>query len=339
MHMRDSTPMRESGGRRALAAVPVRRIVVFLQNRARFGTLICHIPLLNSLRRHYANARLTIVAGFAEARLLVADGLADALCSWPSGSWARVRALRAWAPDLVISLRPASMFIDLSIAASRAPLRVGFESPLSRLFFSTVVPRDLTIYRPLNYLRLVEPLGVRPQLSAHLEELARRAPVAVDPGAEHVCLMPGGASPFKLWGIDNFLALAARLRVDRPGARFVFVLGPGECAMAAAIAASPLRDASLVLDSPDLAALAQAVRASRVTIANDCGPSHVAQLLGGPYVGLFANHRGQAARIAAQWFLPRPGARWVSGPANAPITELPVEQVCDNVRAVLAGEP
>jgi ADP-heptose:LPS heptosyltransferase len=131
--------------------------------------------------------------------------------------------------------------------------------------------------------------------------LAHRAAPAIDPSTENICFMPGGASPFELWGIDNFLALAARIRADRPGARFVFVLGR---------------------DERFLGALAQAVRASRVTIANDCGPAHVAQLLGGPYVGLFANHPGQAERIAAQWFLPRPGARWVSGPAHASISDL-----------------
>ncbi|MFN8642514.1 MAG: glycosyltransferase family 9 protein [Candidatus Binatia bacterium] len=328
--------MRERGRHgRGTATPPVRRIAVFLQNRARLGTLICHLPLISSLKRHYAGAQLTVVAPFAEAELLVGEGLADARCAWPRGAWAQWRLVRRLAPDLALTLRPASMFIDLLVGTCGAPIRLGFATAISRRLFTAVAPRDLTIYRPLNYLRLVEPIGVPPLLSAHLEMLAHRAPPSIDPRGEHVCLMPGGAAPFKLWGIDNFLALAARLRADWPAARFVFVLGPGERALRPAIAASPLAAACTVLDTPALDVLAQAVSASRVTIAHDCGPSHVAQLLGVPYVGLFADHKGQASRIAAQWFLPRPRARWVSGPAHGPITALPVAQVHAAVRAVL----
>ena len=329
--------MPERGGEaRTLASVPVRHIAVFIQNRARFGTLVCHIPLIDALRRRYPAARLTVVAPFAEARLLVGDGLADALSDWPKGPWAQWRLVRALTPDLAISLRPASMFIDLLIGVSGAPIRLGFATGISRRLFTAVAPRDLGVYRPLNYLRLVEPLGVRGELSAYLDDLGRRAAPAVDPSAENVCLMPGGASPFKLWGIDNFLALADLIRGDRPGARFFFVLGPDERPLRAAIDASPLGEVSQVLDTPSLGAIAQAVRASWVTIANDCGPSHVAQLLGCPYVAVYANHRGQAERITAQWFRPGPRARWVSAPAGAPITDVSPDQVYRGVRAVLA---
>jgi ADP-heptose:LPS heptosyltransferase len=300
----------------------VERIAVFLQNRARLGTLVCHIPLISSLRRHYPRARLAIVAPFAEAGLLVGDGLADALVRWPRHPWAQVRVVRGLAADVLITLRPASTFITLLIGLSGARHRLGFETPLARWLFSAVRPRDLTIYRPCNYLRLVEPLGVRPALSAYLRDAAARVPPAIDGRDEYVCLMPGGASPFKLWGIDNFLALAALIRAARPAVRFAFILGPGERALRAAILAAPVAAASTILDTPSLATIAQVVLASRATVANDCGPSHVAQLLDGPYVAVFANHRGQAERITRQWFHPRPGARWVSGPAGTPITEV-----------------
>ncbi|HSP98709.1 MAG TPA: glycosyltransferase family 9 protein [Candidatus Dormibacteraeota bacterium] len=322
----------------AEAETPVRRIAVFLQNRARLGTLVCHIPLISSLRRHYPAAHLTIVAPFAEASLLVADGLADALRPWPRSPWAQARLVRGLAADVLLTLRPNSTFITLLVGLSGARARLGFDTPLARLLLSSVAPRDLTIYRPLNYLQLVESLGVAPALSAYLEEAAGRVPAAIDPNQENVCLMPGGASPFKLWGIDNFLALAARLRSARPGARFVFVLGPGERALHEQIDASPLAAVTTVLDTPSLGAIAQAVLASRVTVANDCGPSHVAQLLGRPYVCVFANHRGQAERIARQWFFPRPGARWLSGPAGAPITDLAPIEVARCVEEVWPAE-
>jgi ADP-heptose:LPS heptosyltransferase len=312
----------------------VRRIAVFLQNRARLGTLVCHTPLIHSLRRHYPQARISIVAPFPEAALLVGRGLGDALVPWPRRPWAQLRTVRGLTADVAITLRPASTFITLLLGLSGARDRCGFDTPLARRLFSVVRPRDLTIYRPLNYLRLVEPLGVPPLLSEYLREAAAEEPAVIDPRRENVCLMPGGASPFKLWGIDNFLALAASIRRARPAARFVFVLGPGERALRAAIAGSAVADVSTMLDTPALGAIAQAVLASRVTVANDCGPSHVAQLLGGPYVAVFANHRGQVERITRQWFYRRPGARWVSGPAGTPITDVAPAEVHRAVAAV-----
>lgn len=323
--------MRANG---AAGGVPVRRIAVVLQNRARLGTLVCHIPLISSLRRQYRDAHLTVAAPFAEAGLLVADGLADTLVHLPRGAWGRLRVIRGLRADVLLTLRPTSIVITLLVGLSGARARIGFDTTLARRLFTAVRPRDLGIYRALNYLQLLEPLAVAPRLSDHLVAAAAAVPAAIDPSREHVCLMPGGAAPFKLWGIDNFLALAARLRAARPGTRFVFILGPGERALRERIDASPLAAASTVLDTPSLGAIAQAVLASRVTVANDCGPSHVAQLLGRPYVCVFANHLGQAERVTRQWFLPRPGARWLSGPPGVPITELPPAEVERCVEAV-----
>lgn len=321
---------------------PVRRIAVVLQNRARLGTLVCHIPLISSLRLRHPDAHLTVAAPFPEAGLLVADGLADALVHFPRDAWGRLRVVRALRADLLLTLRPMSIFITLLVGLSGARARIGFDSTLARLLFTAVRPRDLGIYRALSYLQLLEPLGVAPRLSDYLAAAAAAAPAAIDPSLDNVCLMPGGAAPFKLWGIDNFLALAARLRAARPDTHFVFVLGPGERALRERIDAAPLAAASTVLDTPSLGAIAQAVLASRVTVANDCGPSHVAQLLGRPYVCVFANHLGQAERVARQWFFSRPGARWLSGPPGVPITELPpaaVERCVEAVRPAAAAPP
>ena len=318
----------------AETAGTIRRIAVFVQNRARLGTLVCHIPLISSLRRHYPAARLAIVAPFGEAELLVGEGLADELQVWPTSRWAQVRLVRGLRADVLLTLRPASTFITLLVGLSGARARLGFDTPLARWLMSAVPPRDLTIYRPLNYLRLVESLGVPPLLSDYLVAAASTVPSTIDPNTENVCLMPGGASPFKLWGIDNFLALAARIRAARPAARFVFILGPGERALQEHIRGSSLAGVCTILDTPSLGAIAQAVLASVVTVANDCGPSHVAQLLGRPYVAVFANHRGQAERITRQWFYARPGARWICGPAGAPIEAVSPDAVYECVESV-----
>jgi hypothetical protein len=88
-----------------------------------------------------------------------------------------------------------------------------------------------------------------------------------------------------------------------------------------------------------LAAIASAVLASRVTIANDCGPSHVAQMLGRPYVGLFANDRGQAEQLVREWFFPRPAASWLSPPVGTDINQISPDTVYERMLSVLPPAP
>lgn len=313
----------------------IRQIGVFLHNRRTFGTLVCHIPLLSSLRRHYGTARLTIISPFAGAQWLVDEGLADELRVWPSHPGRQYRLIRALDADMLLTLRAVSIYIDLLVGLSRARVRSGYRTAISRLLFSSTSPRDLAIYRPLNYLRVLDCLGVQPSLTDHLEEAARHTTVTLDPRHEFYCLMPGGNGTHKRWGIDNFLALAARIRADRPAARFVFVLGPSEGDLHRAIRTSATAAASVLLDTPSLATIAHAVLSSRATIANDCGPSHVAQLLGRPYVGLYANNHGQAERLVREWFFARPGACWLSAPSGADINDIAPDTVYRRMLSVL----
>ena len=246
------------------------------------------------------------------------------------------RTVRALGADLLVTLRPVSIRINMLVGVSGARVRTGYRTAISRVLFSCTAPRDVAVYRPLNYLRVLDTLGVQPLVANFFEEAARRASVTLDRDGEYYCLMPGGLRAHKRWGIANFLALAARIHADRPSARFVFVLGPGEGEVHQMIRESATGSASVILDTASLANISHAVLTSRITIANDCGPSHVAQLLGRPYVGLFANNRGQADLLSHEWFFPRPGACWLSAPSGADITEIPVETVYG--RAIATAE-
>ena len=208
-------------------------------------------------------------------------------------------------------------------------------SPLIRL--AAIAGLTILFLVPIAWIGdlVVERMERRDQAVVEVSRKWGATQAVIGPASERFCLLPGGASRFKLWGIDNFLALGARPRAARPAARFVIVLGPDERPLRAAIDASPIAAVTDVLDTPTLGALVQAILASRATIANDCGPAHVAHLLDVPYVGLFANHRGQAERIARQWFRARPNARWVAPPTGSPITAIRVEDVETRLREVI----
>jgi ADP-heptose:LPS heptosyltransferase len=109
---------------------------------------------------------------------------------------------------MLLTLRPVSIFIDLLVGLSGARVRCGYRTGISRFLFSSTSLRDLAIYRPLNYLRVLDALGIRYSLTEYFEGAARRAGVAFDPRDERYCFMPGGNGAHKRWKIENFLTLA-----------------------------------------------------------------------------------------------------------------------------------
>lgn len=144
-----------------------------------------------------------------------------------------------------------------------------------------------------------------------------------------VTMMPGGgAGEFKKWGLERFMTLAQRLS-ERYDVQFNVVLGPAEQAEASALADSQ-RDDLRVWVRPSLPELARVVVGSDLVVANDCGPSHVAQCSGVPFVGLFDAHK-------PEWFWQRDAAHCLVPTPGAELQSLPVDDVAKACEALLSG--
>jgi len=104
---------------------------------------------------------------------------------------------------------------------------------------------------------------------------------------EEVLLFPGAGHPLKRWPLVQFLELARGL--ESAGLTPVFVLGPAEVE-------AGLDPAEFRPCAPDcLENLEMLLLGARLAVGNDCGPMHLASLLGLPGVVLF----GPTAR--RQW--------------------------------------
>jgi ADP-heptose:LPS heptosyltransferase len=103
-----------------------------------------------------------------------------------------------------------------------------------------------------------------------------------------VVLMPGGgAGDYKRWPIEHYVALADLLKATlMPEARFCFVLGPDEAKQYRWLQSLARSDFVYLMTQP-VAAIAKAVLNAQLVVANDCGPSHLAQFARVPYVGIF----------------------------------------------------
>jgi heptosyltransferase I len=91
-----------------------------------------------------------------------------------------------------------------------------------------------------------------------------------------IILLPGAGKPNKLWPIERFRDLAARLGDDA-----LVVWGPGEAERAQAIGAR-------VAPPTNLRELAWLLKNAEVVIGGDTGPLHLAAALGTKVVGLYA---------------------------------------------------
>ncbi len=94
-----------------------------------------------------------------------------------------------------------------------------------------------------------------------------------------VLLFPGAGHRLKHWPRVQYLELARRLASRGLDPRLV--LGPAELERGFDPGGLP------VLAPPDLPALQEALRGARLAVGNDCGPLHLAGLLGLPGVVLF----------------------------------------------------
>lgn len=104
-------------------------------------------------------------------------------------------------------------------------------------------------------------------------------PPSAFPGRSTVLIFPGAGHVKKTWPMANFLGVTEMLA--RTGAEPVFVLGPAE--MERGVDVGPW--ARLVPEC--LMELMAALRTARAVLGADCGPMHLAGLMGIPGVSVF----------------------------------------------------
>jgi ADP-heptose:LPS heptosyltransferase len=143
-----------------------------------------------------------------------------------------------------------------------------------------VIFRNLALLAPLG----VEGSGVAFPLDIPPSAVAGQ--VASEAGAAGYALInPGAAWPNKRWPPARFGGLAAAMR-DRFGLPSVVVWGPGEDALASAVAAASA-GAATVAPATSMSDLFSLARSARLVVSGDTGPLHIAAAVGAPIVALF----------------------------------------------------
>lgn len=310
----------------------VKNIIIFIQNRDFFGALLNHIPLLYSLRIQYHTAKIIIFSPFTRAYSFYEWGLADEIVIQKQANIKLWKVLRQIKADLIITLRPSSMLLNALIGFSGAKKRIGYRSFAGRWLLDGMVERNTDVYRALNYLNLLKPVNVVPRIPDYFVSCAKDSNLIIDGSRCHFCIISGGgAGDFKKWGIENYIKLCQEIIKIIPNAHFYFILGEQEKPYLSYIRDSTVSVLSTLLVNDSIANCAKAILWSLVTIGNDCGPAHIAQLSGVNFVGIYSNESGSGEKTIAEWFYMRSNSRYICAATNEDIKAIPVDKVFEKV--------
>jgi ADP-heptose:LPS heptosyltransferase len=327
------------------------------------GTQIVSYPLLYQIKQFWPTCHLRVVAQDAVGKHYLTLPWVDAFTQ--ADSLPEVYRTLDGSADLVIALHFASEKYGIAALLKRPKYRLGFKNNRVTDFVWTHSHRkDFSEYMGLANLRVLaafkdfDPAQAARQCVQALaaiegqgstvesSELARandashrrsplsashaQPPSASDANASHVVLMPGGgAGDYKRWPIEHYVALADLLKSAMPTqARFCFVLGPDEAEQHRWLLSLERSDFVYLMTRP-ITEIAKAVMDARLVVANDCGPSHLAQFAGVPYVGVFheSNREWFWTRETSADVLPLDGTN--------EIKNVTPEQVFDSCRQVL----
>lgn len=285
-------------------------VVVYVRSRDFFGSQIVSYPVLHQLRKIFPNDTIGVVGQ---------DDLASYYTILPwidtytkCNSFLEVYRQLQPQTHTVIALHHSSERYALASVLGKVGTRVGFRNKRV-LDFSWTHSCEMTDgeYIGLTNCKLLHcyrPFDPQHAARASILELARLR--QHDAPASDVVMMPGGgAGAFKRWKIQNFLSLIPKLEcILGADATFTFILGQSEQAETEFLRQHPNPRIRLLVSRP-IFEIASACASAKLVIANDCGPSHLAQISGVPYVGIFPkeNRKWFWARENSQAVLPEQG--------------------------------
>jgi lipopolysaccharide heptosyltransferase I len=275
------------------------------------GDIVHAIPVAAALRRADPQARIDWLVSAKHREILDLVPVVDrriVVDDRGTGAGApllsTISSLRRERYDVALDLQGLikSAIIARSTGASRV---IGFASRYCRERLASLLYTDVHdpggdgMYAPSETRHVVEinlgilaPLGIeRGPAEFPIERTASEAArlMREQAGGQYALLNPGAAWPNKRWPPDRLAAVAHALN-DHHGLKSVVLWGPGERALAEAVA-SAAPGAAFVSPQTAIADVIELARGAAVMLSGDTGPTHLAAAVGTPIVGLYGPTR------------------------------------------------
>ena len=267
------------------------------------GDCILSVPVLNSIRRNFPNARVGWVIENASSQLIQSHLALDDLFviskqtfKSPRKLWEFAGQLRAWKPDVTLDLQgltKSSLLAWLSGAKSR----LGFHHDefdgreLSRFLNNRLyAPESMHIVdRSLELLKL---LGVDdPAAEFNLPEqekdaaFAERVQKSSSLEGRFAVINVGAGWPSKLWPMERYASVVKHLSENWGLSSLVVWSGEQENLVAKQIV-SACEGHAVLAPPTTLLQLASLIRRASLFVGSDTGPMHLSVAVGTPTVGM-----------------------------------------------------
>ncbi|HEU0169213.1 MAG TPA: glycosyltransferase family 9 protein, partial [Chloroflexota bacterium] len=290
--------LRLAGRVRPPLPLPLEPSSILIIRPDHLGDAILAAPAVSALRAAFPHAQLTGWAGPAVATVWRHVPALDSLevCDFPgfrrrpdSGAVAPYAlAIRQAARlhsrfDLALNLR-ADFWWGAMVACWAGIPVAGYDVPECAPFLSLALPYEPRLHETAGSLRLVEALVDRP-VERKPAVCWPDVPLPADVPTDAVILHVGSGAAVKLWDEGRWAQLAEGLKAD--GCRVVLNAGGADETGFALAIQRRLNGNTPLATGLTLEALATLYRRSRLLIAVDNGPLHVARSVGTPTVALF----------------------------------------------------
>lgn len=283
----------------------MKKIVIFMQNRNFFGAQIIHIPLILELKKQYPNSKITLFAKYKVAKALTRLNIVDKIVIEKT-KFDTFKKYLSINPDITVNLRKKSSCINIIISFFNFKTKIGFETILTKLFFTQTVVHNSKIYRGQNYMRLLD------KTMKPLETKTKK----------RISIIPGAGDNFKMWSIDKYISLAHDLKKIYKDFEICFIIGDKEVNFSESIP-----NEFKVYLNIDISSLFEVIQKSKLVIANDCGPSHIAQISDINTIILYSDEKNNANDVIKEWFNDKSSSYCIIGKSNEHIDSISVEEV------------
>jgi ADP-heptose:LPS heptosyltransferase len=281
----------------------VRRIAVLRANA--IGDFIFALPALEALRAAYPAAEITLLgkawhAGFLANRPSPVDRVIpvprsrgvsenESVADDPAELEQFFAAMRRERFDIAVQIHGGGRYSNPFVRRLGARLTVGLKTP-------DAAPLDRWVpyiyYHPevLRYLEVVSRIGapmvtLEPRLAVTAADLDESRRVVPDADRPIVTIHPGAGDPRRRWPAEKFGAVGDALVAA--GARVCVVGTEPERPLVEGVIGAMRTDAVDLCGRLTLGGLVGLLARSRVVVANDSGPMHLARAVGAATVAVY----------------------------------------------------
>lgn len=302
------------------------KVAVFAQNRDFFGAKVVHIPMLFSIWKKYDEPKITVYTPYINNDFFMRTGIVERVVYYDKNFLKLWKDIRNENYDIIYSLRPESEWLNIIISLSSVDKVYSFKNFFSFLnCFKENKKYTKNMYRAVEFNLLV---GDFYPIDAYFSSFEEKRLF----DKKTIFIIPGGGESFKIWKIENFISVC---RLIGNNYSYCFVLGEKEKRYVNIINSLMLGFEYKILLNVDFRDLVSYFKSACLFISNDCGPSHIAQIMQKPIVILYSDIKGDADKVITEWFYPHKQSRFIKSERYQDINTIKVENVLDKVRSIL----